>query len=334
MTTCLTDEFYFTEEREGIKAEGMLEKDFNINELNNIYADNEELAYTVTMLLRYFDEHNEGTTTKTRFNKLIYIINEELIKENIDIRLPYFWYLYGPVTPLNFLPNGLIKLINKPWGEGIKIDAYRNFKLSDIIKTKIDAAVRSTHHAYGNYEPKIMTGKIITSVYNVAPYPFQTNYKLFQYQIKRKLRDRAILRMLGPLKEANDITNLNELVRAYSKNDFPDIYKDLLQWKLLVYHQLKNLSSIDGRILTKLLDTYWHVFCQLLKARCNNYLPEPLVIKWKQQIPAEINNYRLIFKKIEDDFYSSEYVSNNSLNIKLLNAYNSTVIQRVRRNNE
>jgi len=76
------------------------------------------------------------------------------------------------------------------------------------------------------------------------------------------------------------------------------------------------------------------VFCQLLKARCNNYLPEPLVIKWKQQIPAEINNYRLIFKKIEDDFYSSEYVSNNSLNIKLLNAYNSTVIQRVRRNNE
>lgn len=332
MTFLNDSEFYFAEEREGIQAEGLVDGDLNINGLNNCYADNEELAYAITILLESFDKYNEGTTTKTRFNKLIYMLNGELIKENIDIRLPYFWYLYGPVIPLSFLPNGLFKLIKKPWGEGIKINEYRTFRLNDIIKIKIEYAVRNVYCAYGNYEPKIMTEKIINSIYRSTPYPFQNKYKRFQYQIKRKLRDRDILRMLGPLNEANDIAYLNELVKVYNKNVFPEVYKDLLQWKLLVNHQLKNFSSIDGKMLVALLDSYWHVFCQLLKIRCNKYLPEPLIEKWNQQLPAEIRNYRLKFRNIEDDFYSNEYVSNKSINKELLNAYNSTVLQRMLRN--
>lgn len=323
-------EFYFAEEDGGIQTERKLDIDFNTID-NDLYANNDELAYAINLLLRYFDRYNEGTTTKTRFNKLMYIMNVELIKNDINIHLPYFWYLYGPVIPLKFLPCNLIQLIKRPWGEGIKIDKNKTFRVNDNIKTKIEYVAETVYQNYGNIEPKIMTARIINSVYKIAPYSFQSKYKLFHYGVKRKLRDRKILLMMGPLKEANDIANLNDLVRAYDKSQFADVYRDLLRWKLLVYYQLKNLSKIEGNTLSALLDLYWYVFCQLLKAKCNSYLPEALIIKWNRQIPEEVNSYRERFKWVEEYFYSNEYTSNNSLNSGLYYAYNNTVIQMMRR---
>ena len=194
--------------------------------------NNDELAYAVTLLLMHFDKYNEGYTTKTRFNKLIYMLNSELIKDHIDIRLPYFWYLYGPVTPLNLLPEGLLKLIEKPWGTGIKINEYQKFNLTDTIKAKIERATWNVYNSYSQFDAAIMTKKVINSVYKIAPYSFQGEYRAFQYQIRRKIRDKEILLKLGPLNGTRDIASLDEVVRVYDKKEFPEVYPDLLQWKL------------------------------------------------------------------------------------------------------
>lgn len=291
--------------------------------------NNDELAYAVTVLLRCFDKYNDGYTTKTRFNKLIYMLNSELIKDNIDIRLPYFWYLYGPVTPLNLLPEGLLKLIEKPWGTGIKINEYQKFNLTDTIKAKIERATWNVYNSYSQFDAAIMTKKVINSVYKIAPYSFQGEYRAFQYQIRRKIRDKEILLKLGPLNGTRDIASLDEVVRVYDKKEFPEVYRDLLQWKLLVNYQLKQLLSIDGDLLLTLLDSYWHVFCQVLKIRCNNNLPSPLIRKWSKKLPEDIMNYRIRFMKIEEDFYSSIYVSEESLSTDLYEAYNKTIIKKM-----
>ena len=291
--------------------------------------NNDELAYAVTLLLMHFDKYNEGYTTKTRFNKLIYMLNSELIKDHIDIRLPYFWYLYGPVTPLNLLPEGLLKLTEKPWGTGIKINEYRKFNLTDIAKTKIELAARNVYNTYSQFDAAIMTKKVINSVYKVAPYTFQGEYRAFQYQIRRKIKDREILLTLVPLSGKRDIASLDKLVRVYDKKEFPEVYRDLLQWRLLVNYQLKQLLSIDGNLLLALLDSYWHVFCQVLKIKCNNNLPAPLIGKWNKKLPEDIRSYRIRFMKIEEDFYSSIYASEESLNTDLYEAYNKTIIKKM-----
>jgi hypothetical protein len=322
-------EFYIAEEKGSFDTEETILKECYASEFSDYSINDDVLAYAVTILLRYFDQYDEGIISNTRFNKLVYMLNQELLKENIDIQLPYFWYLYGPVIPVNFLPDGLIKYLNKPWGRGVKVAEQRRYKIHEAIRVRIDATANNIYSKYGQLDPKIVTGKVIHDVYKIAPFAFQRKYKTFQSQVTRKIKDREILLKLGSLSGESDIKNLNELVRAYDRKGIPEVYSDLLQWKLLIKYQLKHLLSINNKFFSSLLHSYWYIFCQALKIRCNNNLPASLVISWKNKLPREIENYRIDFMRIEDEFYSNIYRSDKVIDIELYNAYNESVTRKL-----
>jgi hypothetical protein len=327
-------EFDASEDKVSFAREELILKDCYISELRDYHIDDEILAYAITTLIGHFDKYNEGKVSQTRFNKLIYILYCELANNQININLPFFWYLYGPVVPYYYLPEGLIELRDMFRGKAIIIAEHRRYNLSEKIRDKIDYAVDDIYSMYGELDPRVMTQTIINNVYKNAPYTFQWKYREFSSQVKRKIRDKEILLRLGPLGEDQDIIRLDELIKNFDKKDFHEIYGDLLQWKLLVGYQIRHISSINGNLLKYLLDEYWSIFCQILKTKCNNNLPKPLLSKWVYRLPFDIDNYRERFINIEESFYSEIYKATGTLDDELYTAYNESVLSLCWNDNE
>lgn len=56
----------------------------------NYNAQDELLAYSINAILQKFDPGNEGKIFQTRFYKLLYLLNDDLREEGVDLKCPIF----------------------------------------------------------------------------------------------------------------------------------------------------------------------------------------------------------------------------------------------------
>lgn len=63
-----------------------------------------ELEYTCYEVIEKYKEERTGMVDALRFNKVMSLLNKDLLESGIDIRLPRCWYFYGEMTVIQELP--------------------------------------------------------------------------------------------------------------------------------------------------------------------------------------------------------------------------------------
>ncbi|VVB64923.1 Uncharacterised protein [uncultured archaeon] len=290
-------------------------------------AEDELLAYSVNALIREFDPENKGKLFQTRFYKLLFLLSDGLKDEGIDLKLPYFWYKHGPVVPYFLLPLDNIEMIVSTWkkfsGKFFVIAKPRSFNIQNAIKDVIDNSICNLRDQY-NYST---TKTIINDVYLKAPHEFQRKYKNFYKHIEHKLCERDKLAYLKqPLKETEDIKRLEEAVNLFEEIRFPQVYNDLLQWRLIVKYSMNELERIDPEFMKCLADIFWsNLFSRYLQVQEYENMPEAMIKSWKKQLPQTHKSYRREFRKFEYKFYSDVYKPANCIDDSTRRAYNECI---------
>lgn len=284
----------------------------------------ESLAYSINALIQKFDPNNEGVIYQTKFYKLLFLLDDDLKEEGVDLKMPYFWYRYGPVVPYFLLPLDNIKIIPKVWkthsGKCFVISKAKSFSVKTITKDTIDNSISKLWDQYN----KSTTKKIIYDVYIKAPYEFQRKYKNFLKHIDHKLNEREKILFIGQsLKETEDIKRLDEAIHFYEKTEFPQAYNDLLQWRLIAKYSIRELETIEPKFLESLADFFWsNLFSRYLRVKEQEDMPEAIIKAWDKQLPKTHEDYRHEFRKLEYAFYSNIYKPTNCVNEKTRELYN------------
>ena len=298
-----------------------LNSDWTFINIPNLRIGDELLAYSINAVIHDFDPYNEGIISQTKFYKLLYLLSDNLKRNGLEIKLPFYWYRYGPVVPYFILPEEVFTLIPKSWGKAVIMGSKRSFEVSQGLREIIDDAVNSLKIQYGQSKTK----KIVMDVYKLAPYEFQRKYKDFIKHLEIKISLRNTLPSY-PLKEHEDIRRLEEMIDSFEEMDFPQIYDELLQWRLLLKNSLIKLNEVDDTYLEYLSNSYWDkLFCKHLQVKTQENMPSGLIKKWERDLPISSEDYKKEFKKIEYYFYSNIYKPNKGLNKNIRAEYNECI---------
>jgi hypothetical protein len=131
--------------------------------------------YAAYNLLHEFDPEKKGFLSKARFYKAIYVLNQRLKKRKIDIRLPWRWYIFGPVVELEQIDQSVFMASTEQSAEREedepKTHIFYNERpdvtgLETATKTAIDYEIRRL----AKENPS--TRELINIVYGGAPIPF------------------------------------------------------------------------------------------------------------------------------------------------------------------
>ena len=297
-------------------------RDWNLLGNPDYHVNDDKLAYSINGLIREFDPYNKGIISQTRFYKLLYLLSYNLENEGIDIKLPYFWYRYGPVVPIHFLPKDIIEIRPTNWGKHSgKAVLLRNriaFNSLRSDKDSIDNAIKMLWEKYHGSK----TDKIVLDAYATAPYEFQRRYKDFYKFISYKVNYRQIIGLVQKLKENEDIIRLENAVESFDESEFAEAYDDLLQWRLITKYSIQELGTIDSVFMMGLSSIYWdRLFCKFLQTKKYNNLPSRLVRTWQRSLPNSSKEFKKEFKILEYKFYSKVYKPTDGLSKNTRNAY-------------
>ncbi|BDZ68911.1 hypothetical protein [Methanobacterium ferruginis] len=235
------------------------------------------LDYSAYKLIKSF----EGYGAKFRFNKFMYLLDNELKASDIDIKLPYYWYRYGVVVndsehffalressiDPESIPHGIKNKINKA-----------------ITKLMKESRFKSTND-------------INKEIYKKAPFTIQEDF-------------RQLLKIMKPWKEENQ-TSLNSFFKTpsndvtvlikkslidYPEDHFSEIYPLFLEWNNYLCGLLnKNYPQKDTALF---VDTFWFTFAKKLRLVTEQNIDKKTIKIWEKDYHSDrskLENYLFDF---------------------------------------
>jgi ASC-1-like (ASCH) protein len=183
----------------------------------------ERLAFTIYHILREFDPEKKGYLTLTRFNKVAYLIHRD-IEENLSINtgLPWYWYLYGSVVPLEYCPQSVY--VKEELRDGEWRVFYRREPRITVLPVQEQKQIldRVKHWR----DKRLGTDDAIDLAYQNVEIPFLREIKKFSDSIadpqsfKALIADKAsVSRQLDRMLETYPEDKLNALLPIYLRFD-------------------------------------------------------------------------------------------------------------------
>lgn len=216
---------------------------------------NDLLIYATEYII---DTGNEaaGGLTKLAVYKLLFLMNQRLKEQGVDLKLPYSWYLYGPMTEWNgyyratgnsleeyFIGNDAVNLLN--------------FRSSLEIGEEF---VRLVKRVFSDFVEKYVRREgwnvdlMIRDAYAYAPFEFQRVYTLELKKLK-----------LGRTSVPEIVAVLDRLFAVFPEEELEDIYMLYLRWDDTFRQALRVGVSDDVR--KELILQFWQVFAA--RIRCS-----------------------------------------------------------------
>ena len=123
-----------------------------------------------------------------------------------------------------------------------------------------------------------------------------------------------------------DIKRLEEAVKFFEEDKFPQVYNDLLQWKLILKYSVNELEHVDPEFIKNLADIFWSkLFSRYLQVREYDNMPEAMINWWKKQLLSKHKTYRREFRECEYKFYCDIYKPTNTIDDGTRRAYNECI---------
>ena len=238
--------------------------------------DNPTLAYAIIKLVEQFSKR-PYYLGKTRFNKLIYKIYRKLKDENnIDLRLPNYWYKYGNTTIMELLPD-VTETVESIWRGNPK--KYIVLK-SGVVKPElngnkkiIDTVVKEVFKDLGYHR----LNRIIEDNYSFAPYKFQHPYLKLRETIETR-NDKIALDSFG-IGVANIYNLVYEMMSKFEDKEFAEILPGVLEWKSVISYLARHYPNENTEI-----QTVMEPFINLISAA--------LAVKTVENAEEEINELK------------------------------------------
>lgn len=245
------------------------------------------LDFSAYKLIKSFEGYGETY----RFNKFMYLLNKELKKDGIDIKLPYAWYRHGIVV--EFDNNNLNYLSSLDFSE-----------IPNNFRNKI---VKNIELLMKKYRYK-KTDEINAEIYKEAPYKFQNNF-------------REMLKIVNLWKEGNktldnyfegELSGLMKYIQnalnEFPFDDFNDLYPLFLEWE----NFLSQLIELDypNKEIAAFVEKFWFTFTKKLRLLTNLNIDKTVLNEWEKEYKLDflyLENYLFNFSfEFYNEYYSPQ----------------------------
>ncbi len=254
------------------------------------------LKYSVETLLVEANPSGGPFFRKTHLYKALFLLHQNLKKRDIDLALPYCWYLHGPLieattfeeqtgTPLiGYLqPDGATAPVRHAHDEGMTGEEKR------IITQEIRKVLGK--YRSGTVWEEGYGSKLVGEAYKLAPFEYQRTFKREYIAYLASLSNEPQLYdSVYDLISRNLLRYLDRLIKQFPENEMSELLDAYLEWD-----DTARLFVEAHEPLGTLSDRYWEIFCGLLRVRKNENVSSEIVDGWERSFAQElpIYNYNL-----------------------------------------
>lgn len=247
------------------------------------------LEYACWKIMSKYKEAEEGTVGGLRFNKMMSLLNKELLDVDVDIMLPRCWYFYGEEVVPKELPAQVVfegsdedsKRTTFKWsGKSPRKPAKRTKK---TIDSKIDSI-------YSQFPPDRYVFDAANEVYEYAPYDFQRAYRDFRsdFVLWSTFDRNGSFRTEFLYKE-----EFEKAMELFPTEDFPSLRVPAKKLEMVV-KAIFNEQPKQNRIGIEMAIAYWEIFCKFLRIheKGHQYVSDVRVAYWRETAFADLEDYK------------------------------------------
>lgn len=250
------------------------------------------LKYTVEALLVEANPSGVPFFRKTHLYKALFLLHQNLKKREIDLGLPYCWYLHGPLieattfeeqtgTPLaGYLqPDGATTPVRHAHDAGLA-EGEKQVVLKEIRK------ILGKYRSGSRWEEGYGT-RLVGEAYKLAPFPYQRTFKreyldyLVSLSNEPRLYDCAY-----DLISRNLLRFLDTLIKQFPENEMSEVLDTYLEWDDTARLFVEIREPLDG-----LSKQYWEIFCSLLRVRKNENVSAEIIERWERSFVQDLPMY-------------------------------------------
>lgn len=209
----------------------------------------------VTALL--LDERDYDRPLREKeFHKLLYFVKQELEERGIDADIPYYWYLYGTVTPTSDTQVS----ISEADDGGSQVDCPVNPNSVDASAETVDAArdvvkdVLLRYYEMGGLQP------LTDRMYEDAPYQVQREFRELDKQLRTAAEDHPDIIDEGYNRDAIRST-LSRIMTSFPTEEFGHLESDLYLWYNVMSTELDQPDEFYSvNEMLSLSGAFWTIF--------------------------------------------------------------------------
>jgi hypothetical protein len=245
------------------------------------------LKYSIERLLN--EANPEGGTFfgDTAFNKMIFLLYRRLQENDVDIKLPYYWYLQGSLIEEKQFESEVGKsrlyYITSDHSSR-RMPSVPNTPIADGEKRIIDQNIQTLvqHYKQANgYFKKGYLDLLLDDVYEKAPYEFQRvfNRKFvpFLNSFKTPVQRKVPASLSFTDENIDNIeTFLDQSLRVFPAEDMERIFETYLEWD----DTARIAIEYDQKRIFPMTDSFWKMFCKNLRVIKNENIPDELIHEW------------------------------------------------------
>ncbi|MCF2208654.1 hypothetical protein KVP02_13510, partial [Halobacterium salinarum] len=180
---------------------------------------------------------------KKSLHKLLYRIDVKSAERNLDISIPYYWYLFGTVSPAtpSTVPSASI---NEPG-------------LEDRLRSVVSEAL-SEYYEHG-------LEWLTDRMYDDAPYQVQRDFRELDKKIRTLHTEYHDFFEVDPSRESV-LSSVHDTFESFPNDRFPEYDRPLIKWYTAVTRELHSHSPDPSRLMTVNV-TFWRIFALELAQR-------------------------------------------------------------------
>jgi len=247
----------------------------------------------------FLDEYrskNRDDPSGIVYNKFMTLLNSELKKDKIDLRLPHCWYRWGDEVVRYHMPYLYWDHDDPRYTTVLWKGKSPRYRVDDPVVLRIKEFSGRFIDKYSGPEGAEMA---IDKVYEKAPFKFQNEYRKMRESLKivknKVPPDNYVNSVVMPLfKNAMDV-----FPKEFS--DIGDIKKD--------FEEVFGISAGRGatvRELFEMAEDFWFFFCYHLRLhpKCRENVPRSTLDIWEEAIPWETEMYERGLQNNVHEFYN------------------------------
>ena len=246
------------------------------------------LKYSIERLLNEANPQGKTFFGATAFNKMIFLLYRQLReRENINIKLPYYWYLQGSLFEEKQLE------IDVGHSREYYITTDRSTRKMTTVpptiipsneKIAIDHTITelvATYRQHGGYFKHGFLDLLLDDVYERAPYDFQREFNrkfmpfLNSFLTPKQRKIPAGLSFTEENLEKIEIS-LDSCIKVFPNDDMERIYETYLEWddtaRIALQHDPKKIFPIS--------ESVWKMFCKNLRILQNENISDDTIHEW------------------------------------------------------
>ena len=247
----------------------------------------------------FLDEYrskNRDDPSGIIYNKFMTLLNSELKKDRIDLRLPHCWYRWGDEVVRYHMPYLQWNHDDPRYTTVGWRGKCPRYDVSDPVVLKIEEFAGRFISEYSGPEGAEMA---IDRVYGDAPFVFQNDYRKLRESLKitknRVPPDKYVRSMVMPLFERAMNTFPEDFSAiADTKKDFEEVFRIAAGNKTKI------------RKLFEMAEDFWFFFCYHLRLhpKCHENVPRSTLDIWEETISWESEIYEHNLQNSVREFYT------------------------------